>query len=432
MTYFIRTIACFIAALAACDLARAADKVEFNRDVRPILSDTCFKCHGFDKNARKADLRLDIREEAIVPRHGDSHVVPIVPGDPQHSDIWRRIATTDPDDLMPPPKSHLELTAKQKETIKRWIEQGAEYQPHWAFMPVKSPAVPTPTKNAAWVKNPIDAFVLHRLENEGLQPSAEADRRSLIRRATFDLTGLPPTAAEVEAFVTDKSPDAYEKVVDRLLASPAYGERMTMEWLDEARYADTHGFNNDTQRSMWRWREWVIDAFNSNKPYNTFITEQLAGDLLPNPTLDQKIATGFTRNQVLNSEGGIIAEEYRVEYVAERTSTAGTVFLGLTLGCARCHDHKYDPISQKEFYQLFAFFNQLDEAGEIPRTVDANPLIPAPTRDQQAKLTAIANEIAPLEKTKQARTALADQTHAEWEPRLLEAAKKIPPASAEG
>ena len=409
----------------------AAPKVEFNRDVRPILSDTCFKCHGFDKAARKADLRLDVREQALLPRGKDAQITPLVPGDLARSDIWKRIIATDPDELMPPPDSHLQLTAAQKDTIKRWIEQGAEYQPHWAFLPVSQPAIPQ-VKQTGWARNDIDAFVLSRLESEQLQPAAEADRRSLIRRVSFDLTGLPPTPAEVEAFVSDTSATAYEKVVDRLLASPAYGERMTVDWLDQARYADTHGFNNDTIRYMWRWRDWVIDAFNANKPYNVFITEQLAGDLIPNATLDQKIASAFNRNHVMNSEGGIIAEEYRVEYVVDRTTTAANVFMGLTMQCARCHDHKYDPITQKEFYQLYSFFNQLDEKGESPRDKDADPLLKAPTKAQQEELAALAVQIAPLEQAKQARVTLADQTLAQWEPAVRASLEKLPKPSADG
>jgi hypothetical protein len=421
-----------LVALALCCSAEgAAPKVEFNRDVRPILSDTCFKCHGFDKAARKADLRLDVREEALQPRHGDTHVTPIAPGNLERSDIWKRIITADPDELMPPPDSHLVLTPAQKDTIKRWIEQGAEYQPHWSFLPVKLPAVPQ-VKQPGWTRNEIDAFILSRLETEGLQPTAEADRRSLIRRVTFDLTGLPPTPAEVETFVGDTSSNAYKKVVDRLLASPAYGERMAVDWLDQARYADTHGFNNDTIRYMWRWRDWVIDAYNSNKPYNAFITEQLAGDLIPNATLDQKIASAFNRNHVMNSEGGIIEEEYRVEYVADRTRTAGGVFMGLTFECARCHDHKYDPITQKEFYQLFSYFNQLNEKGEIPRDRDGDPLLKAPTKVQQTELASLATQIAALEKDKQARVTLADQTVAQWEPAVRASLEKLPKPTADG
>ncbi|MEO6435935.1 MAG: DUF1549 domain-containing protein, partial [Tepidisphaeraceae bacterium] len=424
---------CASTSWAAPDPAR----VEFNRDVRPILSDTCFKCHGRDANARQAELRLDMREEAVKLRDGEGDggekLTPIVPGDPAKSEAWRRITSKDPDDLMPPPDSHIVLSAKQKETIQRWIEQGAEYQPHWAFVPVKQPVLPPALPDAArqgWVRNEIDAFVLARLHAEKLEPAPEADKRSLIRRVTLDLTGLPPTPADVEAFVNDAAPDAYERVVDRLLASPRYGERMALDWLDAARYADTHGFNNDSLRIGWRWRDWVIEAFNTNKPYDRFITEQLAGDLMPVPSgaeggaegsnaiLDQKIASAFNRNHVMNSEGGVIDEEYRVEYVADRTSTAGTVFMGLTLGCARCHDHKYDPLTQKEFYQLFAFFNSLEEKGQTPATTDPEPLMKAPTKAQQPQLAAMAAEIAPLEQARLARVTLAEQTRPQWEPPL--------------
>src|SRR5688572_1160389 len=398
-----------LSASAATAAAPDPARIEFNRDIRPILSDTCFKCHGRDENARQAELRLDVRDEAVKRRDGDNPLTPIVPGDPAHSEAWRRISSKDPDDLMPQPDSHLVLTNNQKDTIRRWIEQGAEYQPHWSFLPIKQLAA-RQDAGQGWARNEIDAFVLARLKTEGLGPATEADKRSLIRRVTLDLTGLPPTPAEVEAFVNDAGPDAYERVVDRLLASPRYGERMALDWLDGARYADTHGFNNDSLRSMWRWRDWVIEAFNANKPYNTFITEQLAGDLIPNASLDQKIASAFNRNHVMNSEVGIIDEEYRVEYVADRTSTAGTVFMGLTLQCARCHNHKYDPLSQKEFYQLFAFFNSLDEKGQIPATTDPEPLMKAPTKPQQQELAAVAVELAPLVRTRQARLALAEQS----------------------
>ena len=421
--------AAILLAASAAALADSA-RVEFNRDVRPILSDTCFKCHGRDANARQADLRFDVREVAIKPRENDDGkpYTPIVPGDPARSEAWRRITSNNPDDLMPPPDSHLVLTDKQKATIKRWIEQGAEYEPHWAFLPVKPPPLPQPARKN-WAHNEIDAFVLSRLESEGLAPAPEADKRSLIRRVTLDLTGLPPTPAEVDAFVNDASPNAYERVVDRLLASPNYGERMALDWLDAARYADTHGFNNDSLRSMWRWRDWVIESFNANKPYDDFLTEQLAGDLIANATLDQKIASAFNRNHVINSEVGIIDEEYRVEYVADRASTAGTVFMGLTLQCARCHDHKYDPLTQKEFYQLFAFFNSIDEKGYIPATGDGEPMIKAPTKAQQAELAALASEIAPLAQARQTRLALAEQTRAQWEPRLREATSKPVPTT---
>ncbi len=421
---FCLAVVFFSSAASAPAAAPDHAHVEFNRDIRPIVSDTCFKCHGRDKNARQAELRLDLREEAVKP-HGDEKLIPIVPGDLAHSEAWRRISSKDPDDLMPPPDSHLVITDKQKETIKRWIEQGAEYQPHWAFLPVKQPPVPQFAQQG-WVRNEIDAFILARLQTAGLKPAPESDKRSLIRRVTLDLTGLPPTLVEVDEFVNDPAPNAYDRVVDRLLASPRYGERMALDWLDAARYADTHGFNNDSLRFMWRWRDWVIEAFNTNKPYNTFITEQLAGDLLPSASLDQKIASAFNRNHVMNSEGGIIDEEYRIEYVADRTSTAGTVFMGLTLGCARCHDHKYDPLTQKEFYQLFAFFNSLEEKGQVSATVDSEPLMKAPTNAQQQDLATVARELKPLEPARLARVTLAESTQSQWEPKLRARTGKAP------
>ena len=275
------------------------------------------------------------------------------------SEILRRIASTDDGERMPPPGSgKAKLTPREIELIRKWIAQGAPWQPFWSFIPPQRPALPA-TKNGTWAKNPIDRFILARLERECLHPSPEADKRILIRRVSLDLTGLPPTPAEVDAFLADQSPRAYETVVDRLLASPRYGERMAYRWMEAARYGDSNGYQTDGTRDMWRWRDWVIDAFNRNMPYDRFTVEQLAGDLLPNATLDQKIASGFNRNHRTTGEGGIIPEEYRVEYVADRAQTTATVWMGLTVGCARCHDHKYDPISQKDFYRLFAFFNQI-------------------------------------------------------------------------
>lgn len=395
-------------------------QIQFNRDVRPILSDTCFKCHGFDKNKRKADLRLDVRDEAIRSRDTGEKRAPVVPGNPEQSNVWRRIIADDPDVLMPPPDSHLVLTEQQKETLRLWIAQGAVYEPHWSFVPVM-PATPPQVTGQSWTRNEIDLFVLARLKAEGLEPSPEADKSSLVRRVTLDLTGLPPTLTEVDVFLNDAAPDAYERLVDRLLASPRYGERMALDWLDAARYADTHGFNNDSARSMWPWRDWVIQSFNANKPYNVFLTEQLAGDLLPNATLDQKIASAFNRNHVMNSEGGIIDEEYRVEYVVDRTTTVGTVFMGLTLQCARCHDHKFDPITQKEFYQLFGFFNSLDEKGQTSATADSDPLLRVPTEAQQRELASVEAELSSLKHEQYFRVALAEWSRYEWEPQLEQA-----------
>src|SRR5690606_26324127 len=281
----------------------------------------------------------------------------VVPGDVAASLLVERIDATDPELIMPPPHSKKQLSDAQKDILRRWIADGAPVEGHWAFEPPSLPTVPTVARRD-WVRNPIDAFVLETLEARGIAPSAEASRRTLIRRITLDLTGIPPTPEEVAAFCADPSPDAYERLVDRLLASPRFGERFAQIWLDVSRYADTNGYNNDEERVMWRWRDWVIEAFNRNLPYDAFVRQQLAGDQLPNPTLEQRIATGFNRNHVLTTEGGIIDEEYRVEYVADRVQTTFNVLLGLTLQCARCHDHKYDPISQREYFQLFALFNQ--------------------------------------------------------------------------
>lgn len=360
------------------ETVKGADTVEFNRDVRPILSDNCFHCHGPDKNKRKADLRLDT-EEGPYTRNI------IVPSDPGKSELVNRLTCDDEAHRMPPIKSGRKVTPHQIELIRRWIEQGANWQKHWAFLPPQRPDLPQ-VKDQRWPRNPIDPFILARLDKEGLTPSTEANRATLIRRVTLDLTGLPPTPEEVDAFINDASLNAYEKVVDRLLANSRYGERMAIRWLEAARYADTSGYQSDGERFMWRWRDWVIDALNRNMPFDQFTIEQLAGDLLPNATLDQKIATGFNRNHRGNGEGGVIAEEYAVEYVADRVETTSTVWLGLTLGCARCHDHKFDPVSQKEFYQLFAFFNNVPENGKAIKHGNSPPLIASPTPQQQEEL----------------------------------------------
>jgi hypothetical protein len=348
--------------------AASPDKVGFNRDVRAILSENCYYCHGPDEKHREEDLRLDIRADAIKAGA-------IVPGKPEESELIARIFTDDEDEIMPPPKTHKILTTEQKELLKRWIAEGAEYEEHWAFTAPQTPAVPAVKSKAAAFGNGIDAFILQKLEQNNAQLSAPADPHTLIRRVTLDLTGLPPSPAEVEAFVKacrnadgkgyTISQQAYEALVDRLLASPAYGEKMASMWLDYARYADSHGFQSDSSRSMWPWRDWVIRAFNENKPFDQFTIEQLAGDLLPKPSNAQLVATGFHRNHRINGEGGLIPEEWRIENIIDRVDTTGSTWLGLTLGCARCHDHKYDPISQKEFYQMFAFFNNIAETGVI-------------------------------------------------------------------
>ena len=360
--------------LASCsptlpeDVAQAykilPEEVNFNKDVKPILSDRCFSCHGPDKGKLKAGLRLDIPEVAFadLPENPDKKA--IVPGNLKNSELYHRIISKDPDYVMPEPSSHLTLTPYEKAVLIKWIENGAEYEPHWAFIrPVKE-KIPE-VKNDGWVKNPIDAFVLQRLEKEKLQPSPQANKELLLRRLSLDLTGLPPTLKEIDDFIKDKSPDAYEKQVDRLLASPHYGERMAVDWLDVARFADSHGYTVDRLRDMSPWRDWVIKAFNRNLPYNDFIVWQLAGDLLPRPNRDQLIATAFNRNNQANMEGGIVEEEFRVEYVSDRLNTTAQAFMALTIGCAKCHDHKFDPISQKDYYRMFSYFNNLKEAGQI-------------------------------------------------------------------
>jgi hypothetical protein len=385
--------------------------VQFNRDIRPILSDNCFQCHGPDKAKRKARLHLDTEEGAFARRDGPAL---LVPGKPAQSELWRRISTTDPKERMPLASSGRTLSPRQIELIRRWIEQGAKWQKHWSFLPPERPPLPA-VRETRWPRNPIDYFVLERLEREGLAPSAEADKTTLLRRVTLDLTGLPPTPAEVDAFLADPGPDAYEKVVDRLLQSPRFGERMAIRWLDAARYADTNGYQNDGERFMWRWRDWVIDAYNHNMPFDRFTIEQLAGDLLPHPTLDQRIATGFNRNHRGNAEGGIIPEEYAVEYVVDRVETTATVWLGLTMGCARCHDHKFDPLRQKEFYQVFAFFNNVPERGKAIKYGNSPPMLKAPTRAQQEELGALDRRLAFAEaRFEQLQPALA-AAQAAWE-----------------
>lgn len=356
-------------ALVAILLPAAAygdDAVNFNRDIRPILSDRCFACHGPDKNARQAELRLDQRDVAV-----DSGA--ISPGHPDKSKLIARILSDDPEVMMPPPKLNKPLTAAEKQLLKRWVETGAEYQPHWAFIPVpKQVAVPA-AMPAGWIRNPIDAFVLERLSQLKLEPAAESTREKWLRRASFDLTGLPPSLAELDAFLADTTPQAYETATDRLLNSPAFGERMANEWLDVARYADTFGYQADRDTHVWPWREWVIRAFNDNLPYDQFITWQTAGDLLPDATRDQRLATTFNRLHRQTNEGGSIEAEFRSAYISDRVVTNGTAFLGLTFECARCHDHKYDPITQRDFYQMAAFFANIDEHGLYSHFTETAP-----------------------------------------------------------
>lgn len=395
-----------------CATATAEDRIDFNRQIRPILSDRCFQCHGPDEEERYGGFRLDVREGAIA--EADSGSIPIVPGKPNESELVLRVVTNDESLQMPPPdakKPH--LTKQEADLIKTWIEQGAPWSPHWAFVAPKRPELPRVEKSQ-WGRNPIDQFILARLEQEGLSPSPEADKRTLIRRVTLDLIGLPPTPDEVEAFVNDDSPDAYETLVGRLLASPHYGERMAWPWLDAARYADTNGYQGDPERTMWPWRDWVVKAMNDNMPFDQFTIDQLAGDQRPNATHAQIIASGFNRNHMHNGEGGRIAEETRVENVFDRTETTATVWLGLTYTCCRCHTHKFDPITHTEYFALYDFFNQTSEGGGI-RGGAVPPAIAYISEESRAKLSEYDQQIASLDQGLLQDDTAADSAQAIWE-----------------
>ena len=379
--------------------AQAQQHMRFDHDVRPILSNHCWSCHGPDEVSRQAGLRLDLQDSATVP--AESGHIAIVPGKPAESELIARINSHDTDVQMPPASAKKPITEKQKLILQQWIEQGAEFTSHWAWTPPARPTVPE-VKKSSWPKNAVDAFVLKRLEEQHLQPSEEADPHVWLRRVTFDLTGLPPSLEELNAFEdrlkTVAKEDVYSEVVERLLQSSRHGERMAMQWLDAARYADTNGYNNDETRTMWPWRDWVIKAFTDGMPYDQFLTEQLAGDLLPNASVSQKVATGFSRNHVLTTEGGIFEEEYHVEYVADRVHTTATVFLAMSLQCARCHDHKYDPLTQKEYYQFAAFFNNVpDKVVSYNKARMAEPLLKLPTPEQQAELDRIEERLKKVE-----------------------------------
>ncbi|HET6246784.1 MAG TPA: DUF1549 domain-containing protein [Tepidisphaeraceae bacterium] len=386
------SLAIFVSLVPAAPLRAQAAPVDFTRDIRPILANNCLKCHGVDDKARKGNLRLDVRESAIAPaKSGD---LPIVPGKPDKSELIRRINAANPDDQMPPPATKLVLTEAQKQMLGTWISQGAKYAPHWAFVAPKAGPLPA-VKDAAWCRNPIDRFVLARLEQEGLKPSPEADKLTLARRVYLDLIGLPPTPAEADAFANDPSPDAYEKLVDRLLASPQYGERWARRWLDLARYSDTNGYEKDRPRSIWPYRDWIINSLNADMPFDEFTIEQIAGDMLPSATPSQKIATGFHRNTMLNEEGGIDPLEYRYYAMVDRVATTGTTWLGLTIACAQCHTHKYDPIRNKEYYQFMALMDNTSE----PRMDLPSPEIAAAKKaadEKIAKLTAELPEKFPV------------------------------------
>ena len=418
-----RLAAVSLLAVAGLHAGEAPTAIDFNRDIRPILSDKCFACHGPDEAQRQAGLRLDSKEGAFADRGGYQV---IIPGDSDASRLYQRISHQQEVARMPPPNAERKLTRDEIDLIRSWIEQGAPWETQWAYLPPDLPEEPA-VENAPWPRNAIDNFVLARLEAEGLEPSPEADKITLLRRVTFDLTGLPPTPEQVDSFLDDDSPDAYEKRVDDLLQSTHYGERMAIEWLDLARYADTHGYHIDSHRDMWRWRDWVIKAFNRNMPYDRFTIEQLAGDLLPNPSREQLVATGFNRNHMINYEGGAIPEEYHNEYVIDRLETTATVWMSMTVGCARCHDHKYDPITQKDFYRFYAFFNSVPEKGLDGQRGNAVPMLQLPTRPEESLLEAIQRKLAKTER-KLPKPEI-DQLESAWRSKALSV---IPTAPADG
>jgi len=405
----ITTAVCLCLQVSAVALeSKKSNALDYNRDVRPILSEHCFACHGFDEKSREADLRMDIAESAYMDRGG---TVAVKPESLDESEAWQRVVSEDEDTVMPPPKAHAPLDDKEKQTLRQWIEQGAVYAGHWSFIAPVQTALPESFAD----KSPIDAFVLERLAKEGIQPSVQADRATLIRRLSLDLTGLPPSGDDVKSFTNDPSPDAYENLVDRLLRSPSFGERIAVDWLDAARYADTNGFSIDGGRHMWLWRDWVIQSLNDNLPYDQFLVQQLAGDLLPSANDAMKIATGFQRNNMVTHEGGTIPEENLTNYNADRIKTLGESIMGLTLGCAQCHDHKFDPISQKDYYQLFAFFNSLSDKGlDGNGGVNPGPFINAKTVLRTDELDSLKREIAELEMRLETRT---DVVLAAWEKR---------------
>jgi len=413
-----RAVVIAYAGLAAA-LQQGAQPVDFNRDIRPIMSDTCFRCHGPDKSSRMMGMRLDLREEATKPTH--SGVTPIVPGEPDKSAIIQRIFEKNPARAMPPQMAHKTLTDAQKETMRRWVAEGAKYEGHWAYEAVKRPPVPEIADAKDSRVNPIDSFIQERLAKEGLKASAEADRRTLIRRVTFDLTGLPPTAAEVEAFQKDAAADAYEKLVDRLLRSRAYAEEQARHWLDAVRYADTAGFHGDNRYPVWPYRDYVLRAFLNNKPFDEFTREQLAGDLMPNATVDQKVASAYNRLNRVSAEGGLQPKEYLAKYGADRVRTLSAVWLGSTLGCAECHDHKFDPFKSKDFYSMKAFFADVKETGLVSdRGADAwGSKLSLPSAEQQQRLTELDGRIDGAKKALDEKLGAMAAARAEWEKDVL-------------
>lgn len=403
--------------------ASLPEKLDYNLHVKPILSDRCFACHGPDKAKQKADLRLDIAN-AAYNKECESGLKAIVPGNAAQSDLVHRILSKDPEYVMPEPSTHLTLSVEEKATLIKWIEQGAEYKPHWSFVAPIKPELPE-VKNTLWAKNDIDQFILKKIEGKNIKPQSEADKTTLLRRVYLDLIGLPPTPTQVEAFVKDTSPNAYETVVNQLLKNPHFGEHHAVDWLDVARYADTHGYQDDGLRTMWPYRDWVIKSFNRNLAFDKFVTWQLAGDMLPNPQREHLIATAFNRNHQQSQEGGIVPQEYFVEYVADRTNTFGKAFLGLTVECARCHDHKYDPISQKDYYSLSAFFNNNNEYGQIPYNGEPSPTITLPKPEAERQLNALKKQLAHLDNQRLQEANALRQRFEKW---LASASQK--PASA--
>lgn len=410
--------------LSACSVEKPIDVVEaesqipdeisFSIHVKPILSDRCYACHGPDAEGRVTNLRFDTPEGIRTKLTESKRSRAVVGGSLGRSELAHRILSSDEGLMMPPPESNLRLTAQEKAILLRWIEQGGEYEPHWSFTAPQKPKLPT-VRNTDWIRDDLDSFVLSRIEKAGLSPTEEASKEVWIRRVSFDLTGLPPTIEEIDAFLADQSAESYENVVNRLLASASYGERMAVDWLDLARYADSHGYQDDGWRNMWPWRDWVVRSFNENMPYDQFVSDQIAGDLYENPTRDQVLATGFNRNHLQSQEGGIVLEEYRVEYVADRVNTFGKAFLGITTECARCHDHRYDPVSQQEYYQLFDFFNQVNEIGNIPYAGEASPTVILTTGVDDEKLASIKAQLTELEKELDPANPLYDNTYQEWE-----------------
>ena len=395
------TIAAIVYSMQSCNNSESyitaqrsiPDSVSYNFDIRPILSDKCYSCHGPDANKREAGLRLDIAENAYKALKENPKAHALVPGKPQLSQVFLRISSQDTSMMMPPPSSNLKLSSHEINLIEKWIKQGAKYEKHWAFVAPKKPAIPG-VKNKQWTKNEIDYFILHKQEQIGMTPNQEADKERLLKRASLDITGLPPGLEMMDRFLADKSANAYEKIVDQLLQSPAYGEKMAVHWMDVSRYADSHGYQDDGYRTQWPWRDWVIHAFNKNMHYDDFITWQLAGDLMPESSKETLLATGFNRNHKITEEGGVVDEEYRVAYVTDRNNMFAKALIGVTTECATCHDHKYDPFSQKEYYQLSAFFNNIKEVGIEsviggPETYAKKPLMEISNEDVKKVLTFI-------------------------------------------